>query len=131
MQILVLAGGQNYLHVCHHGYQQPPLLSVTSSMLLTSGERVRRLQEQCEARIEHLVRKTTSLAKVIFKYLHNIYNISPPPGPGVPRSGEPVRGPAAGGGAGGGLGGAAAAPRAHGHLQQGAEVNSRYIYNIH
>ena len=45
-------------------------------MLLTSGERVRRLQEQCEARIEHLVRKTTSLAKVIFKYLHNIYKIS-------------------------------------------------------
>ena len=75
--MLVLAGGQNYLHVCHHSYQQqPPLLSVTSSMLLTSGERVRRLQEQCEARIEHLVRKTTSLAKVIFKYLHNIYTIS-------------------------------------------------------
>ena len=45
-------------------------------MLLTSGERVRRLQEQCEARIEHLVRKTTSLAKVIFQYLHNIYTIS-------------------------------------------------------
>ena len=44
----------------------------------------------------------------------------------MPRPGEPVRGPAAGGGAGGGLGGAAAAPRAHGHLQQGAEVNRRY-----
>ena len=37
---------------------------------------MRRLQEQCEARIEHLVRKTTSLAKVIFKYLHNINTIS-------------------------------------------------------
>ena len=55
------------------------------------------------------------------------YLLSTPPGPGVPRPGEPVRGPAAGGGAGGGLGGAAAAPRAHGHLQQGAEVNRRYI----